>query len=133
MSVFVDTSGFYAFVHSADNRHRDALEALEGLRAQREQLVTSSYVLAETMGLIQHRLGLGLVERFMDRVAAVVDIIYIAQRHQQAGWELMRRVSARHFTIVDATTVVMADELGISRCLAFDPELARQGLRLPPW
>lgn len=104
---------------------------LEDLVQRRVSLVTNSYVLSETMGLVQHRIGYARLQEFMDGIG-VVTVIYVTERHQQAGWARVQQVGARHFTIVDATSVVMAAELGITECVGLDAEFERQGLKLLP-
>lgn len=55
--VFIDTSGFYAFLDREDSSHSRAKDLF--LRARDEQwiLFTSSYVVHESWVLIQARLG----------------------------------------------------------------------------
>jgi predicted nucleic acid-binding protein len=53
MSLFVDTSIWYAAADSSDRSNPDAKAVLKS----GESLVTSDHVLAETWTLLHHRLG----------------------------------------------------------------------------
>lgn len=57
MAVFVDTSAWYALGTAGDESHAAARRVYAELIRHGERLITCSYVLAETMGLIQRRLG----------------------------------------------------------------------------
>lgn len=57
MSVFVDTSAWFALASATDQDHQAARAIYRDLVDRNEVLVTTSYALAETMALIQYRLG----------------------------------------------------------------------------
>ena len=53
MSVFVDTSGFFAVLDARDRWHEAARRFWLQAAARTERLLTSNYVLLETMTLLQ--------------------------------------------------------------------------------
>ena len=59
MSVFADTSGVYALLVGSEDGHAGLVLAYRGLVAQQRPLRTTSYVVVETVALLQHRVGLG--------------------------------------------------------------------------
>ncbi len=69
MTAFVDTSALLAVLHAADANHARAARSWRRLVEADERLVTTSYVLVETLALLQHRFGLGAVGDFQDAVA----------------------------------------------------------------
>lgn len=84
MTVFVDTSACYALVSATDQDHPHARDVYRQLVDRAERLVTTSYVLAESMGLIQHRLGWKPLELFAAAVATW-DVTWVdAVRHRAA-------------------------------------------------
>ena len=56
--IHVDTSAFYAYLSRDDQDHAVVVESFRAVLETERKLVASSYVIAETMGLVQHRLGL---------------------------------------------------------------------------
>ncbi|MCD5390340.1 VapC toxin family PIN domain ribonuclease, partial [candidate division NPL-UPA2 bacterium] len=64
MSVFVDTSAFYALSDRSDEMYSQAREAYQNLLDKEVLLVTSSYIIVETLALMQRRLGLPVVRKF---------------------------------------------------------------------
>ncbi len=64
MTVFVDTSAFYAVLDRDDANHSAARETWERLLRGAAVLLTSNYVLLETSTLVQHRLGVAALRAF---------------------------------------------------------------------
>jgi uncharacterized protein len=66
--IFADTSGFYAILVKADDRHRAAIRILKESQRRKRGFVTTDYVLDETATLLQAR-GFGhLLEHFFQIV-----------------------------------------------------------------
>jgi predicted nucleic acid-binding protein len=66
VTVFVDTSAWYAAADGSDASHDRAKEVL----TVDETLVTTDHVLVETGVLLRHRPGRSAAERFWDRLRA---------------------------------------------------------------
>jgi predicted nucleic acid-binding protein len=132
VTVFVDTSAFYAFLSKDDSAHERVTECFGELTGRRERLMTNSYVLSETMGLLQQRGGWTALRRFLDDVAPLVNVVWITAQHHAAGCQLMRSSPSRHFSVVDATAMVTMREEGLTTCIGLDTEFTRQGFRLIP-
>ena len=125
--IYVDTSAFYAYLSRDDQDHDRVVEALRASLEAESALVASSYVVAETMGLVQHRLGVGTLARFVEDMLPLVQVQWMAASEHDAAWRLLRDVGKRSFTIVDASTVVLMHRDGVKRVLALDPEFRRLG------
>ena len=132
MKVFVDTSGFYALACKSDRSHQEVTEAFRDLAKRGATLVTNSYVLSETMGLLQIRHGFEAVRGFVAEVVPSVKVLWVQPEDHAAGWALVQQESKRHTTIVDATAMKMMAQEGIHTCIGLDLEFRRQGFRLLP-
>ena len=64
MSVFVDTSALLAILDTDDEEHAAARRTWEHLITTHQVMVCSSYVLVETVALVQRRLGVEAVRTF---------------------------------------------------------------------
>ncbi len=127
--ILVDTSAFYSLIHAEDQNHEQVREAFDGVT---EPLLTTSYVISETMGLLQRRLGWNSVHTFVTDLLPHVQAVWIGAAQHNAGWELMRSHPVRHLTIVDATAMAVMRERGLRRCLTLDGEFGRQGFKMLP-
>jgi predicted nucleic acid-binding protein len=68
--TFVDTSGFYALLVSADDQHERAVAILRAARAARHCFVTTDYILDETATLLKTRGPVHLIRPFFETVTA---------------------------------------------------------------
>ena len=75
MIVFADTSALFALLVRDDRMHLKARKNFAWFAAQGVQLITSSYVLVETIALLQRRIGLPAVNDFNAKIAPVLEIV----------------------------------------------------------
>lgn len=121
MSLFVDTSVWYAAVDSSEKSNERAKQIL----GSGEQLVTSDHVLVETWMLIQHRLGRAAAERFWSGLrsgAAFVEPVCPADL--EAAWQIGVSWADQDFSIVDRTSFAVMNRLGIETAAALDEHFA---------
>jgi uncharacterized protein len=87
MTVFVDTSGFYAVFDRDDANHAKAREAWVTLLREPATLLTNNYVLLETTSLLQHRAGMAAVRRFHEDVLPLLQVDWVSEQRPRAGVE----------------------------------------------
>ena len=117
MSIFVDTSVWYA---AADSSDADNTRAREVLQAD-ESLVTSDHVLVETWTLIRNRLQLDAADRFWDGLRngiAIVEQVGLADL--ETAWQIGQSWKDQDFSIVDRTSFAVMRRLGIDRAASLD-------------
>lgn len=129
MSVFVDTSAWFALACATDQDHEAARAIYADLVERNEELITTSYVLAESMGLIQRRLGWKPLELFA-AAAGTVEVVWIDETRHQKAEELLFARRRRGITIVDAAGFVVMQGLDMDSAFAFDDDFAREGFNL---
>jgi predicted nucleic acid-binding protein len=130
--IYVDTSGLYAYVCKDDQDHSRVLPVFHDVARRRERLVATSYVLCETMGLIQHRLGVKALRSFVEGIVPLLEVVWVGAEDHAAAWSLMRDRPKRALTLVDAAGVVVMRREGLKRCIALDPEFRREGFEVLP-
>lgn len=124
--IFVDTSAWYALSSVRDANHREANRTLSSLR---ERLVTSDYVVDETLTLLQsrdeklHALTFGA--EVID--GAFAEIITIDTQDFARAWEIFKRYNDKDWSFTDCTSRVVMERLGIQRAFAFDDHYRQFG------
>jgi predicted nucleic acid-binding protein len=106
---------------SGDTYHADAARVLTA----ENDLVITDHVLVETWGLIAHRLGVGVADRYLDDVlagAARVEIVGMADIARSV--EVRHRYSDQEMSLVDCTSFVVMERLRLSRVATFDHHFA---------
>jgi len=121
LSLFVDTSAWYAAADSGDRSNARAVEILSGGR----RLLTSDHVLVETWTLIRHRLGRHAGERFFDGLRAGVAILEsVTLADLEVAWTIGRDFPDQDFSLVDRTSFAMMQRLGVRTVASFDDDFA---------
>lgn len=121
MTLFVDSSAFYAAADLGDSSHQRAVATLSA----GEALVTSDHILVESWLLIRHRLGRSAAERFWAAIrggAAALEPVGAADL--EAAWSIGQTFSDQDFSIVDRTSFAVMERLGVLRAATFDADFA---------
>lgn len=129
MSVFVDTSAWYALLASDDEQHALATAVLGRLADAHEQLVTHNYVLIETLALAQRRLGMAQVLRLADDLLPLADIEWIQPSLHDRAFASYRE-SGRGASFVDQVSFTLMRARDIRTAFAFDADFTTQGFEL---
>jgi uncharacterized protein len=121
MSLFVDTSVWYAAADSGDRSNTRAKSILKSS----EPLVTSDHVLVETWSLLHHRLGRSVAERFWDGLrSGIAAIETVGLADLEAAWEMGISWPDQDFSVVDRTSFAVMRRLGIERVASLDEDFA---------
>jgi uncharacterized protein len=121
MSLFVDTSIWYAAADSSDLANVRAKEIL----SCGEPLVTTDHVLVETWTLLRFRIHRRAAERFWDGLRngiAVIDPVGSADL--ETAWQIGESYRDQDFSLVDRTSFAVMRRLGIERAASLDDHFA---------
>jgi uncharacterized protein len=132
--VFADTGAFVALVDADDRNHGAARRFVRALAKRRRSLLTSTYVLDETVTLVRLRVGhaaaVGFGERlFHTRWCRIVDVDEDLRR---TAWDLFVRYDDQTFSFTDCTSFALMRSMGLTEAFAFDGDFEAAGFaRLP--
>jgi predicted nucleic acid-binding protein len=121
MSLFVDTSVWYAAMASADPSNSRAREILSTV----ESLYTTDHVLVETWSLLQRRIHHKAAERFWEGLRsgiAVVEPVGLADL--ETAWQIGQIFPDQAFSLADRTSFAVMRRLGIERVASLDHHFA---------
>ncbi len=117
MSLFVDTSAFYAITDTGDQAHARATKLL----ATGDRLVSTDHVLVETWSLLSVRGGHAIAERFWGSVrGGLAAIETVLPADLDAAWRIGEIFADQDFSVVDRTSFAVMERLGISSVVSFD-------------
>ena len=128
--IFADTSALYALLDRGDRVHQAATSAFDRIDRDSAQLVSSSYVVLETVSLAQARLGIAAVRTWREAFEPLLDVVWIdAELHARA---LVALTSAgrRRISLTDWTSFELMRARHMTTAFAFDPHFRAQGFRL---
>jgi predicted nucleic acid-binding protein len=121
LTLFVDTSAFYAAADRSDRSHERAKHVL----GSGEALVTSDHVLAESWLLIRHRLGRGAAIAFWDAVrAGAAAVEHVGPADLEVAWTIAAEFEDQDFSLVDMTSFAVMQRIGVLRAASLDDDYA---------
>lgn len=130
--IFVDTGAWYASVVPSDPDH---LAASVWLRSNTAPLLTTDYIIDETLTLLrvrgQKNKALELGERFFS--SQLSEIYLLTEEDLYQAWDVFRRFEDKEWSFTDCTSKVVIGKLGIADAFAFDHHFQQFGaLRVVP-
>jgi len=121
MSLFVDTSTWYAAADAGDCSNARAKEVL----SEEGPLVTTDHVLVETSLLLHHRIHPEAAERFWEGLrGGVATIELVSTADLENAWAMGSRFPDQDFSITDRTSFAVMERLGIHRVATLDDHFA---------
>ena len=124
--IFVDTGAWFARTVPSDRNH---LVIRQWMRQNREGLITTDYIVDETLTLLRHRgerrraLILG-EEFFRGRLAHVY---YLTENDIRNAWLIFQQYADKEWSFTDCTSKLIIERLGIAFALSFDHHFRQFG------
>lgn len=115
--LFVDSSAWCAAANRNDRHNRRAKEILQA----EELLVTTDHILVESWWLLRRSLSRKAADRFWEGLlqgVAVVEVVTLADVRQ--AWDVNSSFPDQGFSLVDLTSFVVMERLGLHRAASFD-------------
>lgn len=132
MTIFVDTSAFYAVLDAALAEHQPARERWAVLLATDEPLATSNYVVVETTALVQRRLGMAAVGVFFREMLPAVRVLWVDGNPHEVAVSLLLGTARRRLSLVDCASFAVMRTQGLTTAFAFDRHFTDEGLTVVP-
>jgi predicted nucleic acid-binding protein len=130
MTVFIDTSAFYAILDRDDVNHAPAADAWVHLVRDEHALLTTNYVLLETYALVQSRLGIPALRAFQQDVVPLVQVDWVSEERHNSGVEAALAASRKRLSVVDCIAFQTMRENGVQTAFCFDRHYAEQGFTI---
>ncbi|MBN1240254.1 MAG: PIN domain-containing protein [Gammaproteobacteria bacterium] len=129
--VFVDTGAWFAYANRIDESHSAVREAFTGFRGR---LVTSNYVVDETISLCLYRLGHDAAVRVGSVLldSQTVDTMRLTPEDERAAWQLFCGRGDQRYSFTDCTSFVLMRRMGINTAIALDDDFRVEGFELVP-
>lgn len=122
----MDTSALFALADRTDRFHSQAAQFFE---SNEQLLVTSQFVVYETITLVRMRLGheraVKVGEMLLEQGA--VPLIRVTVADEGKAWQMFKRYADKCFSFVDCTSFALMRRLGIRSAFAFDQDFRQIG------
>ncbi len=124
--TFVDTGAWFASVVPWDANHA---AAVAWLSQNQETLVTTDYVLDETLTLLRGRKessrAVALGEQLLSHQMG--ELHFLQEIEVRQAWKIFRDFADKEWSFTDCTSKVAMEKLGITKAFAFDQHFRQFG------
>jgi predicted nucleic acid-binding protein len=130
-SVFLDTNGWLALLHSKDVKHEEANEVWLDLGSRGYDVVLTDWVIAETgNGLARTRIR----HLFADAVERIwtspkVEVVMVDRDLVTKAVDHYRRHTDKTWGLVDCASFIVMQERGITEAFTSDHDFEQAGFR----
>jgi len=132
--LFVDTAGWMACVDAGDPSHGPACEARDTALEADALLVTTDYVMDETLTLIRIRLGLRAAKAWWEQVegSSRVRWEWVGMERAEKARKAFFRFRDKSYSFTDCTSFVVMQELRLKDALTTDRHFRQMGFQVLP-
>jgi uncharacterized protein len=132
--LFVDTAGWMMMADGADPKHAAAAATRDTWLKQGGILLTTDFVLDETLTLLRVRLGLDAAERWWEQVDASPRVTWewIDPERAEKARRWFFRWRDKSFSFTDCTSFVVMKELRTRTALTSDRHFRQAGFQCLP-
>ena len=125
--VFVDTSGFYAALDRTDLDHARAAQAFRSAVSDDWHLVTTNYIVHESMALIQARLGWAAVDAWLDHLLPLCQVVWVDESLHDLALARCRQGRQRRLSLTDCCSIQVMRQQGIKKFLGNAEHFSAEG------
>jgi predicted nucleic acid-binding protein len=131
MSIYVDTSAIIAVMDAADRRNPAATRTWTDLLARREELVMSSYAVAEAVTVLQRRFDMNGVRIFLEDILPLMSVEWVtADAHAAASALLLAGSSKSGPSLADCSGFEAIGRHKIRDVFAYDKHFENREFHL---
>lgn len=132
--VFVDTAGWMACADGSDPAHVRSRESRDTVLESGNVLVTTDYVIDETLTLLRMRLGLPAAKAWWDLVegSSRVRWEWVGMDRAERARKAFFRYRDKNYSFTDCTSLVVMQELRLRQVLTTDRHFRQMGFQVLP-
>lgn len=132
--VFVDTAGWMACADEGDPVHIPARHARDAALEQGNILITTDYVIDETMTLIRMRLGLTAAKSWWEQLEGSSRLRWewIGMERAARARKAFFRYRDKTYSFTDCTSLVVMQDLRLKIVLTTDRHFQQMGFQVLP-
>jgi uncharacterized protein len=127
VKVFADTSALFALLVSNDFMHIRAKLNFEYFARNNIQLITSSYVLLETLALLQRRVGMDAANDFDRKIVPVLEVVWVDAAWHRLAMQRLQIENSLQVSLTDCLSFEIMEKRDIACAFTFDKHFAERG------
>jgi hypothetical protein len=132
MRLFVDTSAWLALNDKNDQYHNKAIKKSSEIRKHKIGLLTSEYIIDESITLIRYRVSHNAAVIFGDSLlsSSIVTIVDVTNEDRLKAWEIFKKYEDKDLSFTDCTSFVLMKNLRLQKAFTFDEHFRHIGVEI---
>jgi hypothetical protein len=132
MKLFVDTAAWLALNDKNDQYHKEAMAKSLEIKAKKIELITSEYILDESITLIRYRVSHQAAVIFGDSLfkSRIVKIVDVTEGDRLKAWEIFKKYDDKELSFTDCISFVLIKNLRLQKAFTFDKHFERIGVTI---
>ncbi len=130
MIVFADTSALFALLVRDDYMYARARANFEHFVENNTVLLTSSYVLLETLALLQRRVSLEAVWDFNHKIMPILDVVWADEKWHARALRRLHAERNRSVSLTDCLSFEIMEAREITTAFTFDNHFPERGFTM---
>ncbi|MBI4654145.1 MAG: PIN domain-containing protein [Nitrospirae bacterium] len=132
MRLFVDTSAWLALNDRNDQYHNKATAKSAEIKKQKIELITSEYIIDESITLIRYRVSHKAAVIFGDSLinSSIVRIIDVTGEDRIKAWEMFKKYEDKEISFTDCISFVLMKNLKLHKAFTFDEHYKQIGFEI---
>jgi len=128
--IFIDTSAILAFMNEDDEFYKDSFSIFSRLLEERAKIVSSNYVLLETILILKNRIGIEAVKILKNDILPVIKTCWIDEDVHNFCVNTQIAVDRKKVSLVDFTSFEIMRRLNIRQAFTFDGHFKDMGFEI---
>ena len=130
MRIFIDTSAIIAFMNEDDEFYKDSFNIFSQLLEERAKIISSNYILLETMVILKNRIGIEAVKVLKNDILPVIKIYWIDEDVHNFCVNTQIAANRKKVSLVDYTSCEIMRRLNIRQAFTFDNHFKDMGFEI---
>lgn len=132
MKLFVDTSAWLALNDKNDQYYTKAVAKSLEVKRRKIELLTSEYIVDESITLIRYRVSHKAAVIFGDSLfnSNIVRVEDITNEDRFTAWEVFKKYEDKHLSFTDCTSFVLMKNLKLLTAFTFDEHFRHLGFEI---
>lgn len=127
--VFVDTAALVAQINKRDNLHIQAVSINQRLVLKGIKLITTMYIIDETVteitGIVPHPNVIGFIDDIF--ASQIFEVLHVTEKHEKTAWNLYKERQDKLWSFTDCISFIIMKEREISEAFTSDHHFVQAG------
>jgi predicted nucleic acid-binding protein len=128
--IFIDTSAIIAFMNEDDEFYKDSFNIFSKLLEERAKIISSNYILLETMVILKNRIGIDAVKVLKNDILPVIKTCWIDEDVHNFCVNTQIAADRKKVSLVDYTSFEIMRRLNIRQAFTFDNHFKDMGFEI---